>query len=104
MQNYIKKGLNRVKEIIFLSFGIRAKKEELVLPPNLALVQEELSILKISFLMSRQKDLKKIIEKPSHPGYYPGPKKKLSMLLHPPQFIYIRWSYLIQRHSKGDWK
>ena len=61
-------NLKRLKVEAPFSFGIKARNEELVLPPNLLVSCEYQIIFKRSILIIGQKQVKKLAVKPSGPG------------------------------------
>ena len=65
-------GLNRLKEVAPFSFGIRAKNEELVLPPNLLVFCEYRIIFRRSYFIIAQQQVKNLVVKPSGPGALSG--------------------------------
>ena len=64
--------LKRWKVVALFSFGIRARKEELVLPPSLLTFWEYLIIFRRLYLIIDQQLVKNIFVKPSGPGALSG--------------------------------
>ena len=65
-------GLKRLKVEAPFSFGIKARNEELVLPPNLLVSWEYQIIFRRSRLITDQQQVKKRAVNPSGPGALSG--------------------------------